>query len=107
MSEKSLLDRITDTILGNEVEIDSETGRLRAEGAGLTFSVYEAGSFVDDAGKTQKYQAGIKIAVGQRSLRLEPSQVAVLKNILNMPDICQAVQVRIDAENEQRKNLRM
>lgn len=107
MTEKTFIDKLTDSILGKEIEKDTETGRLRAEGAGLVFSIYEAGSFVDDQGKTQAYQQGIKISVGPRSIRLEPSQVAVLKNILNMPDICAAVQLRIDEENELRKNLRM
>lgn len=105
MAEKNLLDKISDNLFGPEVSNDD--GRIKYEGAGLVFSIYEAGEFIDDTGKTQKFSAGIKISVGTRSVRLEPSQVAVLKNILSMPNVCEKIQGRIDEENEMRKNLRM
>lgn len=105
MADKTLIDKVTDTLFGTEVNPDD--GRVRYEGAGLVFSIYEAGEFKDETGKIQKFAAGIKISVGTRSVRLEPSQAAVLKNILAMPDVCQRIQARIDEENEMRKNLRM
>lgn len=71
---------------------------ISKEAYGLKLSIYEGGEFTTEGGEVREYSEGIKITVGNNSLKVTAMQLAGLFHFLHEDDVLEVLKARFERE---------
>jgi len=71
---------------------------ISKEAYGLKLSIYESGEFKTEDGEVKEYSEGIKITVGNNSLKVTAMQLAGLFHFLHEEDVLEVLKARFERE---------
>jgi hypothetical protein len=71
---------------------------ISKEAYGLKLSIYEAGEFKTEEGEVKEYSEGIKITVGNTSLKVTAMQLAGLFHFLHDDEVLPVLKARFERE---------